>query len=106
MTDEIAQFRLVQGLQAYTEGSRRCLSCSTQFKSWGAGNRICDPCKLNNEADDVHSYRFDDTMVDFQYDLTVAQIIKTVANTGNYVDSYDKKGFYKNEAQKDYRKKT
>jgi len=30
-------------------GSRTCLTCSSTFNSWGAGNRICPRCK-NSDA--------------------------------------------------------
>ena len=106
MSDEINKFRIEQGLLPHKEAKRRCLSCSTDFDSWGVDNRICSPCKVYQEEDEGYSYKFDDSNVDFQYDLTISQIIKMNTNSGVYVDTYDKKGFYKKEAQKDYRKKT
>ena len=106
MSDEINKFRLEQGLEPHVEATRRCLSCSAGFKSWGTANRICSPCKVYQEDEEGYSYRFDDSNVDFQYDLTISQIIKMNTNSGVYVDTYEKKGFYKNEAQRDYRKKT
>ena len=30
---------------------RMCLVCTKKFNSWGAGNRICPPCKKNNDPD-------------------------------------------------------
>ena len=36
---------------------RVCLCCGRTFKSWGAGNRICEPCK------GTEGYRFGDDCV-------------------------------------------
>ena len=106
MSDDLNEYRAKMGLQTYVEGTRSCLSCGISFNSWGKGNRICDTCKANREHEEVSYYRFDDSTVkSFQYDLPLSEIMEYYTVTGSYSDAYDSKGFYRDEAQTDYRKK-
>ncbi len=91
--DEINKFRAEQGLPPYVEKDRKCLSCGTTFKSWGAGNRICSKCSDNHAEDLADTYQFDPE-ANFQYDLTISQIIEEVTNKGTTWNDYDSRDLY------------
>lgn len=92
--EEINQIRINHGLKPYKISKRKCLNCEVVFDSWGAHNRICDKCKENIESTQANTYSFDPE-ANFQYDLTISQILETQTNKGNSWEDFEGRDFYK-----------
>lgn len=41
---EIDHMRRVLNMRPFNRKLRSCLKCSSEFESWGNGNRLCDYC--------------------------------------------------------------
>lgn len=78
---ELNQVRINHGLKPYKITKRSCLNCNTVFDSWGAQNRICDKCKSSNAEVLADTYSFDPE-TNFQYDLTISQMLDMVRHKG------------------------
>lgn len=83
--EELNAIRLEQGLKPYKISSKGCLKCLNSFDSWGSHNRICGKCKGLADANDYSSYSFDPE-ANFQYDLTVSQILDITQHKGLELD--------------------
>ena len=79
--NEVNKIRAHHGLPLYAEATRTCLRCQKGFTSWGIGNRICPTCTEVNEEKIGEEYCFDPDS-NFQYDLTVAELIQEAQHKG------------------------
>lgn len=92
MSKEIDKCRAENGLPPLIKKKRMCLKCQTMFNSHSAANRICSTCKSVQEGEDT-VYAFD-PVIEFQYDLTVQQMMEDIRNKGVSVEDYIDRGFY------------
>ena len=89
----IDEFREMEGLPKLNQKERSCLSCGEVFMSDWSGHRRCDVCKDKIAELEADTYMFDPA-VEFQYDLTIKQMMDMLSSKGDYNEYHASKGFY------------